>query len=365
MKITAAVLRTGHGPFSVEPADLAEPRADEVLVRMVSAGMCHTDLIPRDLPAEFFARPEVRGHEGSGIVEAVGSEVTEVAPGDHVVLSFTSCGHCPACDRGRRPYCFHFGLHNMSGGRADGSSSLTDASGERLGSHFFGQSSFASHAVVAQDSVVKVDPSYDLAILGPLGCGVQTGAGAVLNTLAVTPGSSIVILGAGALGLSAVMAAKYAEAGTIIAVDRHASRLELATRYGATHVLSGSPAEITAEIRRITGTGADFAFDTTGVAALVRAAYDGLNNIGTLAMAGVGFGDMTFDFISMISGRTVTGVMEGDSVPREFIPQLAKLNAEGRFPFHELITTFPLSAINEAEAASTSGAVIKPVLLFD
>ena len=169
VKITAAVLRSGHGPFTVEDLELAEPREDEVLVRMVAAGMCHTDLIPRDLPPEFFGGPEVRGHEGSGVVEAVGSKVTDVVPGDHVVLSFTSCGHCPACDRGRRPYCFNFGLHNMSGGRSDGTSALADGSGARIGSHFFGQSSFASHAIVAQDSVVKVDHSYDLTLLGQIG----------------------------------------------------------------------------------------------------------------------------------------------------------------------------------------------------
>lgn len=365
MEITAAVLRSGHGPFTVESLQLAAPNEHEVLVRMVAAGMCHTDLIPRDLPPEFFVGPEVRGHEGSGIVEAVGASVTNVSPGDHVVLSFAACGHCPACDKGRRPYCFNFGLHNMSGGRPDGTSTLTDADGGRIGSHFFGQSSFASHAVVAQDSAIKVDRSYDLAKLGPLGCGVQTGAGAILNTLKVQAGSSVVILGAGALGLSAVMAAKVAGATTIIAVDRHDSRLALAERYGATQVLNLAATELTAAIKAITGAGSDYAFDTTGVAALVRAAYDGLNNIGTLAMAGVGFGDITFDFISMIGGKTITGVMEGDSVTHEFIPYLAQLNADGKFPFDELATMFSIHDINDAEAASTSGAVIKPVLRFN
>ena len=172
------------------------------------------------------------------------------------------------------------------------------------------------------------------------------------------------ITGAGALGLSAVMAAKVAGAGTIVAVDRHASRLELARKYGATHTLSGSPAEITASIREITGHGSDYAFDTTGNAAVVRASHDALNVIGTIALAGVGFGDLAVDFLSMISGRTITGVMEGDSIPQEFIPRLAALNAEGKFPYHELITEFPLDRINEAEAASADGSVIKPVLLM-
>jgi aryl-alcohol dehydrogenase len=252
----------------------------------------------------------------------------------------------------------------MSGGRPDGTSVFTDAQGARVGSHFFGQSSFASHTIVAEQSVVKVDPTLDLTKLGPLGCGIQTGAGAVMNTLAVEAGSSLVVTGAGALGLSAVMAAKVVGADTIIAVDRHASRLELATRFGATHAVSGSPQEITAQIMSITGRGADYAFDTTGNAAVVRASHDALNTVGTLALAGVGFGELSLNFISMISGRTITGVMEGDSTPREFIPHLARLNADGAFPYDELITTFPLEQINEAEAASASGTVIKPVLTF-
>lgn len=364
MKVRAAVMRAGDAPFSVEELELDSPRSNEVLVRMVAAGMCHTDLLSRELPPEFFGGPQVYGHEGSGVVEAVGDAVTKVAPGDHVVLSFNHCDSCTACDRGRLPYCLRFNEVNMSGGRPDGSKAFVDDDGAAVGSHFFGQSSFASHSVVAENSVVKIDPSYDLIRMGPLGCGIQTGAGAILNTLDVQPGSSVVITGAGALGLSAVMAAKVAGASTIVAVDRHANRLELATKYGATHTISGTPAEITAGIHEATGGGADYAFDTTGNAAVVRASFEGLNNLGTIGLAGVGFGDLTFDFISLIGGRTITGVMEGDSTPDEFIPRLAQLNADGQFPFDELITTFPLDQINDAEAASTDGSVIKPVLLF-
>ena len=254
MQVRAAVMRASDQPFSVETLELEAPRENEVLVKMVATGMCHTDILPRDLPPEFFVAAQVYGHEGAGVVEALGDGVTDLEVGDHVVLSFNNCGSCPACDKNKLPYCFNFGPHNMSGGRPDGSASFTDTGGEKVGSHFFGQSSFASHSVVARTSVVKVDPSYDLERLGPLGCGIQTGAGAIFNTLAVEPGSSVVITGAGALGLSAVMAAKVAEASVIIAVDRHANRLELATKYGATHTLSGEPAEITAAIHEITET---------------------------------------------------------------------------------------------------------------
>jgi aryl-alcohol dehydrogenase len=364
MEITAAVMRTGHGPFTVEQLTLGEPAAGEVLVRVVAAGMCHTDLLMRELPPEFFGGPQVYGHEGAGVVEGVGAGVTHVVPGDHVVLSFNSCGACPACSKGRLPYCFDFNAHNMAGVRADGTTAFTDASGAPVRSHFFGQSSFASHTIAAANSVVPVDRSYDLTRLGPLGCGIQTGAGAVMNTLDVAAGSSLVITGAGALGLSAVMAAKVVGAQTIIAVDRHVSRLQLASTYGATHTISGTPAEITAAIMEITGRGCDYAFDTTGNAGVVRAVHDALNPIGTLAIAGVGFGELNLNFINLISGRTITGVMEGDSTPNEFIPKLAALNAAGQFPYHELIQTFPIGQINEAEQASMSGAVIKPVLIF-
>ena len=364
MEIQAAVLREGHGPFTVETLTLGEPAADEVVVRMVAAGMCHTDVLMRDLPAEFFPGPSVYGHEGAGVVEAVGANITHVAEGDHVVLSFNSCGDCPACNKDRLPYCFNFQMNNMAGGRLDGTSAFTDADGERVASHYFGQSSFASHTLAAANSVIKVDPSFDLKKLGPLGCGVQTGAGAIFNTMGVEAGSSVVVAGAGALGLSAIMAAKVSDAGQIIAIDRHESRLELARNFGATDVLSGAPEEMAAAIQEATGGGSDYAFDTTGNAPIVRAIVNGLNNIGTASLAGVGFGEIIIDHPAMISGRTITGVMEGDSTPSEFIPHLAQHNADGKFPFDELIVEFPLDQINEAEKASADGSVIKPVLVF-
>lgn len=364
MKARAAVLRGGRDPFTIEELAVSEPQAGEVAVRMVATGMCHTDILVRELPPEFFMGPQVYGHEGAGVVESIGEGVSHVAAGDHVVLSFNNCDDCPACNQGRLPYCFNFQIANTAGGRADGTSAFTDSKGDRVGSHYFGQSSFASHTIAAANSVVRVDSSFDLARLGPLGCGVQTGAGAVFNTLGVEAGSSLVVAGAGALGLSAIMAAKVADAGIIIAIDRHESRLELATKYGATHVLTGDTTEMTAAIIEATGGGADYAFDATGAAPVVRAVVNGLNNIGTCALAGVGFGELVIDYMTMIGGRTVTGVMEGDSTPSEFIPRLAQLNASGAFPFHELIVDFPLDQINAAEAASANGSVVKPVIRF-
>ncbi len=363
--ITAAVLRGANDPFTIESLVLEDPQANEVLVKMAGVGLCHTDLLSRELPPEFFVGPTVHGHEGSGVVAGVGSDVTKVAPGDHVVLTFNYCGACRACDKNRFPHCDNFLVYNMMGARPDGSKALKTSDGDPVGSHYFGQSSFASHALATEQNVVKVDSTLPLELLGPLGCGVQTGAGAVLNTLGVESGSAIAIWGAGALGLSAVMAAKVAGAEIIVAIDRHQSRLDKATALGATHTVKVPDVDAGAEIQQIVLGGVDYGFDSTGNAGVVRTAFDSLNGIGTLAVAGVGLGTLELDMMSLVSGRTLTGVMEGDSVPDLFIPQLADLFAKGEFPFDELITTFALDQINEAERASAAGEVIKAVFVFE
>lgn len=362
-KATAAVLRTRNGPFSIEEVYVSEPLENEVLIRMVAVGMCHTDLLSREMPPALTILPQVFGHEGAGVVEAVGANVSHVEEGDHVVLSFKHCGSCKSCDAGRPSYCHNIQLHNMSGGRPDGSKAFLDKEGQPIGSHFFGQSSFAGLTVAAAQSVVKADPSHDLKKLGPLDCGVQTGVGTVFNVLDVGPGS-LVVAGAGTLGLTAIMAAKLRGAGSIIAIDRHESRLDLAKKYGATFVLGPDTTEMAARIQEITGGGSDYSFDTTGNAEVVRAIVNGLNHTGTCAIAGVGFGELVLDHITMISGRKIVGVMEGDATPRTFIPMMAQLNADGKLPFHELITEFPIDRINDAEAATTDGSFIKPVLIF-
>ncbi len=365
MQTTAAVLRDGHGPFSIEELTVGDPGPGEVSVHMTAAGMCHTDLLSRELPPEFFAGPRVYGHEGAGVITAVGPGVDDLAEGQSVVLSFNSCGTCPSCAKQRLPYCENFSTYNTAGTRPDGSTAFTDADGAPIGSHFFGQSSFAADTLVAARSVVPVTDAGSLHLLGPLGCGVQTGAGAILNTLAVAEGDTVVIAGAGALGLSAVMAAKVAGASQIVALDRHASRLALAERFGATATLAVPPEELPGAVRGAVGAGADHAFDTTGHAEVARGLFRSLNNLGTLGIAGVGWADFELPMREFLGGRSITGVMEGDSIPREFIPRLVDLHADGRFPFDELITEFPVSEINAAEAASADGSVVKPVLRFD
>ena len=363
-KATAAVMRAVNEPFTIEELTLDEPRVGEVLVRMVAVGMCHTDVVTREMPLEMFAGPMVYGHEGAGIVESVGPGVTGFQQGDHVVMSFRSCNSCKSCQNLRPAYCSSIMTLNAMGRRDDGSSAFKDATGAEVISHFFGQSSFSSRVVADARSLVKVDACHDLSILAPLGCGIQTGAGSVFNFFKVKPGESIAIIGAGAVGLSALMAAKVAKAGHIVAVDRHPSRLDLATKYGATAAFNAAPDELSEALLQACPTGFDYVLDTTGMASILRAGFDALNYWGTLGICGVGQGEVTFDMAALQSGRSIRTVFLGDSNPETFIPYLAELNAKGKFPYHELIKTFPFSEINTAEQASKSGEVVKPVLIF-
>ncbi|MFI6366338.1 NAD(P)-dependent alcohol dehydrogenase [Nocardia sp. NPDC050630] len=366
MQITAALTEDKGAEFTLTPLELDAPRPGEVLVRLVGSGVCHTDLIVRDqwYPVPL---PAVLGHEGAGVVEAVGANVTAVAPGDHVVMTFNSCGGCRTCVSGRPAYCDQFFAYNFAGTRIDGSTPLHRDSAD-IHAVFFGQSAFATHAVATETNVVKVDRSVPLELLGPLGCGIQTGAGAVLNTLHPPAGSSLAIFGAGSVGLSAVMAAVVAGCTTIIAVDLNPQRLELARELGATHMINGGEGDTVARIQELTsGLGVDYSIETTAVPTVLRQAVDALNQGGTCGLIGaaaVGT-EAAIDMSVLLFGRTVRGIVEGDSVPRTFIPKLVELYKQGRFPFDKLIKTYPFSEINTAVADSEKGVTLKPVLTFD
>ncbi len=360
MQITAAVLRSADGPYALEQVELADPRADEVLVRIVAAGMCHTDVLPRG-ELTFSPPPIITGHEGAGVVEAVGADVTRIAVGDHVVLSFDSCGTCAACAAGVPAHCETFLMRNLLGRRLDLSTGVTDADGADVASRWFGQSSFATHCLATARNAVVVDKDLPLELLGPLGCGIQTGAGTSLVALDVQAGRSIVVFGAGAVGLAAVMGAKVAEAATIIAVDLHQHRLDLALELGATHVIAGDAADLVAQVHTLTGGGAHYAVDTTGVPAVMQNALAALRLGGVVGFVGVQVGDLVLDGGALI-GKTAIGVLEGNTDPHTFIPRMIDLWQAGRFPFDRLIEELPLAEINEAEQASLSGRIIKPVL---
>jgi aryl-alcohol dehydrogenase len=362
MQITAAVLRSSDGPYSIEPVELADPGPDEVLVRIVGAGMCHTDVLPRG-PETISPPPIIPGHEGAGIVEAVGADVTGIEVGDHVVLSFESCGACARCAAGSPAYCEQFLVRNLLGRRADFSSGVTDADGNEVLSRWFGQSSFATHCVATARNTVVVDPSLPLEKLGPLGCGIQTGAGTVLVALDAQPGSSIVVFGVGAVGLAAIMAAKVARCATIVAVDLHQHRLDLAMELGADHVVDGGSDDVLGQLMAIVGpAGADPAVDTTGVPAVMLTALGCTGLGGSVGFVGVQQGDLTLDALSII-GKTVIGVLEGSADPKTFVPRMIELWQAGEFPFDRLIEEFPLDQATEAEQASLTGRVIKPVLI--
>jgi len=363
-KIRAAVVREAGKPLVIEDMTLGSPGPNEVLVRVVASGICHTDMVIRDQHYQT-PLPLVLGHEGSGIIAAVGSNVTEIVPGDHVVMTYMSCGVCGICETGHPAHCKHVFPLNFGGGRMDGSTSTTDARGAIVHDHFFGQSSFGEFAIASQRNVVKVPKTAPLELLGPLGCGIQTGAGSVLNALKVRAGTSFVAFGAGAVGLSAVMAAKVAGATTIIAVDVNPARLSLAMELGATHTLDSRHVNAVDEVRKITAEGADFSLECSGRAEVLRQAIDCLGIFGTCGIVGatkLGT-EVSFDINSvMIPGRRIMGIVQGDVVAQTFIPTLVELHRQGRFPFDRLTRFYRFDEINQAMRDSESGETIKPIL---
>lgn len=356
----AAVLRQSGKPLVLEEVELEDPRPFEVLVRLESVGVCRTDTHAlHEAPP-----PVILGHEGAGVVEAVGSAVTKVTIGDKVLTTFASCGTCRRCRLGQVAYCERFMELNFSGGRGDGTTAAR-AGGEPIGTHFLGQSCFATHAVVGERSVVKADPAWDLRPLSPFGCGFQTGAGAVLNSLRPPAGASIAVFGAGAVGLSAIAAAALTGCEPIVAVDTVAARLDIARRFGATAAVDASVQAMAEGLAAAVPDGLDYAVDTTGVAAVLADAVGGLNTRGTCAVVGAGAStEMVLDWRTVLNGRTVTGVIAGDSVPEVFLPQLVHLHHNGRFPVADLNTYFEFDDINEAIEASVRGDAVKPVLTF-
>ncbi|OIQ76188.1 aryl-alcohol dehydrogenase [mine drainage metagenome] len=289
--------------------------------------------------------------------------MTSVAPGDAVVIGWPWCGECEHCLTGNPRYCDQLGPLLAGGGRSDGSTSLSRG-GEKIHSHFFGQSSFATYAIVSQTSLVKAPRGIDIAKLGPLACGISTGAGAVFNALKPGLGSTLVIYGTGAVGLAAIMAAKNTGASTIIGVDLHDSRLELATKYGATHVINAGSTDPVAEVIRICGRHADFALECTGNIKVVRQAIDSVGMLGTVCLIGGAPAGAEFsaDHLSTLWGKRIIGMLGGESTSKKLISGLLELNAQGRFPYDELLVEFPLERINEALSASYSGEVLKPIL---
>ncbi len=362
MRIQAALVETPGGPFTLHTVHLDAPRPDEILVRVTATGICHTDLSVRQVwPQERL--PMVFGHEGAGVVEAVGDAVTTVAPGDTVCLTYRSCGACEPCTTGRPAYCDQSHALNAIGSRPDGSTSHSRTDGTPVYGTFLGQSSFATHCLTSASNTVKVPADLPCALIAPMGCSVQTGVGTVHTVLRPSPGSTLAVFGAGSVGLSAIMAA-VAEDCTVVAVEPVAARRALAKEFGAAAVVDPTTEDdVATAVRDLTRGGPHYAIDTTGRPAVVDQAIRALRKQGALAL--VGIGSAQFDTLPvMTKGLTIRGVTEGDAIPAVAIPHLISLHRQGKLPLEKLITEFPFSDIESAAKASMAGDVVKPVLTF-
>lgn len=368
MRIKAAVTYEKGAPFRIEEVELDSPQAGEILVRITACGICHTDeavqhqFIPTPLPA-------VLGHEGAGIVELVGPGVTEFVPGDRVGISFGFCNSCNNCRKSRPFMCKRFNDINFGGIQPDGTTRLHTLDGQKL-STFFGQSSYAEYAVVHQNHAIKIeDETIDLGLVAPMGCGIQTGAGAVLNRLRPEFGSTIAIYGCGTVGMSAIMAAKIAGCRQIIAVGGNNKSLELAKELGATDTVNRKEVDdLVAAVKAVSlsGDGVNYSIDTTGRGNCLKQSLAFLDYDGVCVVLGA-TGDVTLNVQNelMGDGKSLIGVIEGDAVPKLFLPTLLDYYKKGQFPIDRLIEFYPFEKINEAQAESDAGKCIKAVLRME
>ena len=365
--ITAAVAHRPGGELSLEQVSLEAPRPGELLVRITAVGICHTDAVVQSgsLPVPF---PAVFGHEGVGVVEQIGAGVTALAPGDTVVLTFDHCGTCSACRRHAPSHCVAFFPRNFSGLRPDGTVTMSAGDAPVHGS-FFGQSSFASHALCGEANAIRVDADLPVHLLAPLGCGIQTGAGAILNSFALPAGATLAVIGVGAVGLAAVMAARAAGAGRIVACDRNPERLALAAELGAADTADTSVRDLGEVLRDSAPGGFDYILDTTGNMMVIAAAIGALAPGGTCGVIGAspsGDAALSFNYRDfLVSAKRVMAIIEGDADPHVFIPRLVAMMKDGTLPLERLVATYPFADINRALDDLNTGRVVKPVLMMD
>ncbi|BBI33364.1 NAD(P)-dependent alcohol dehydrogenase [Cohnella abietis] len=366
MKIRSAVVNEINDPYVLEDLTISEMREDEILVKIVASGMCHSDDFVRSKQT-MYKFPIVLGHEGSGIVEKIGSAVHGFEPGDHVVLSFEYCGHCDSCLTGVPASCDDWGTLNERGRRADETYYFHREDGSPV-SNYFSQSSFSTYTLARERNLTKVTKDVDLRLVGPLGCGFMTGSGTVLNGLKPAPGSSIAVFGTGAVGLAAMMAAKISGCTKIIGIDIHDNRLETAKELGATHVINSKTADVHEEIKKLTnGKGVNYTVDTTGVPPVIRTAIEVLAKGGVAAPVGGTIKPIELNtFMDLAAqNKAIQGVLMGNSIPQLSIPQLIEFFEAGNFAFDKLVNFYKFEDINQAAADSLSGKVVKPVLIMD
>ncbi|MCL2583750.1 MAG: NAD(P)-dependent alcohol dehydrogenase [Streptosporangiales bacterium] len=361
IKAQAAVVWEAGAPLSLEEIELDDPREDEIVVRVVACGVCHTDEAARlgQPPVSF---PLVLGHEGAGIVERTGSEIHAVKPGDRVLFTPDYCGRCEQCRLGYTPYCDDAGPLSFAGAER------ASCGGRRVRTSFFGQSSFATRAVVSERNIVPVPADAPLHLLAGLTCGIQTGAGAILNAMPVGSSDAVAVFGSGAVGLSAVMAAVASGARSVVAVDRVPSRLSAALELGATYVIDTSGRtldSVASEVVEATGGGADSVLDTTSDPGVILAGVQSLATHGTCSViTGSGAPVAVPPGALLMKGRKLRGTVGGHINPTVFIPRLIEMHRRGRFPFDRLVKNYPFTEVATAMADSLAGGTIKPVLTF-
>lgn len=354
--MSATVARVLQAPGTApvpREVDVPDPQGHQVLVEIAAAGVCHTDLtLAGTWPAD--GCPVILGHEGAGVVRAVGPQASGLRVGDRVCLTFDSCGHCAYCADAAPSYCDqsialnYLGRPGISAGEAG------------VSGGFFGQSSFAGLALASDRNTVPIgDLPFELA--APLGCSIQTGVGAVTRSLKVRPGHSVAVFGTGAVGLSAVMGARLAGAETVVAIDPRADRRALALRVGATHAVAAGP-DAAGAVIEATGGGAHAAVDTTARPEVLNQAILALRPRGALALVGLGAAAAELPvLLIMARGLRVVGVIEGDSEPSVFLPELAAAIGAGRLPVGELVSTF--TDFDAAWRAAVDATAVKPVWL--
>jgi S-(hydroxymethyl)glutathione dehydrogenase/alcohol dehydrogenase len=368
MRYRAAVLHATGTRHSIEEVELQPLAPGDVLIRLHASGLCHTDLevIEGALP---YPLPIVLGHEGAGVVEQVGTGVTHVKPGDHVVCSWNPhCGHCFYCERDQPILCEPFTRHQPAGRLLDGGSRYRLA-GHRLLHHFSTTSTHAQYTVVPESGAIAVprEIPFDRACL--IGCGVMTGVGAAVRLAKVEPGSTAVVVGCGAVGLHAIQGARLQQADAIVAIDRDPARLALARICGATHLLGPAQGDAASHIEAVkaltAGRGADFVFECAGAEAALQLSLDCTRPGGSLTILGKVNVDkkVSLRFGSMMGERRIVRSSYGGARPRRDFPWLARLYLDGRLKLDELITQrLPLERIDEGFDAMRMGRTLRTVL---
>ena len=367
MKINAAILWEQGQPLSVEPAELEEPHSGEILVEVKAAGVCHSDLHPAR--GDWRTRtPLVLGHEGAGIVRAVGENVSRVKIGDHVVFCWEpACGVCPPCLQGRPVLCDRLDRTTYRNRLPGGGTRLRARENDIA--HFNGTACFADFVVVAEEGAVPVPQSVPFTALATLGCAVITGIGAVLNAAQATSADRIAVIGAGGVGLNVVQGARIASCEKIIAIDMREKPLELARAFGATDVVDGSREDVVKIVRELTGgRGADYVFDTVGVPATIEQSLNLVRKGGTIILTGLSRTDAVASvplFPFVMQEKRLVGSLYGSGQPLKDIPRLIQLYDEGKLKLDELaVRTYKLDQINEALEALASGEGARGVICW-